>query len=39
MPYDLTFTGDYFQIADFMKRLNGLVHLTHGAQSTSPVAS
>jgi Tfp pilus assembly protein PilO len=31
MPYDLTFTGDYFQIADFMKRLNGLVHLRHEA--------
>jgi len=31
MPYDLTFTGDYFQIADFMKRVNGLVHLRHGA--------
>jgi len=31
MPYDLTFTGDYFQIADFMKSLNGLVHLRHGA--------
>jgi hypothetical protein len=27
MPYDLTFTGNYFQIADFMKKLNGLVHL------------
>jgi Tfp pilus assembly protein PilO len=31
MPYDLTFTGDYFQIADFMSRLNGLVHLRHEA--------
>ena len=32
MPYDLTFTGNYFQIADFMKKLNGLVHLkTRGA--------
>jgi hypothetical protein len=31
MPYDLTFTGDYFQIANFMKKLNGLVHLRQGA--------
>jgi Tfp pilus assembly protein PilO len=30
MPYDLTFTGNYFQIADFMKKLNGLVHLKNG---------
>jgi Tfp pilus assembly protein PilO len=30
MPYKLTFTGGFFQIADFMKRLNGLVHLRHG---------
>lgn len=31
MPYDLTFTGNFFQIADFMKRLNGLVNLRGGA--------
>jgi Tfp pilus assembly protein PilO len=31
MPYDLTFTGDYFQIADFMSGLNGLVHLRREA--------
>lgn len=27
MPYDMTFTGDFFQIADFMQRLDGLVHI------------
>ena len=31
MPYDLTFTGNYFQIADFMKKLNGLVHPKNGS--------
>ncbi len=31
MPYDLTFTGNFFQIADFMKRLNGLVNLRGSA--------
>src|SRR5581483_4141417 len=30
-PYVLAFTGDYYQIADFMKSLNGLVHLRNGA--------
>jgi hypothetical protein len=27
MPYDMTFTGGFFQIADFMQRLNGLVRM------------
>jgi Tfp pilus assembly protein PilO len=27
MPYDMTFTGGFFQIADFMNRLNGLVRM------------
>jgi Tfp pilus assembly protein PilO len=31
MPYDLKFTGNYFQIADFLKRVDGLVH-TRGGQ-------
>jgi len=30
MPYDLKFTGDYFQIADFLKRLDGMVNSQHG---------
>jgi hypothetical protein len=30
MPYKLTFTGGFFQIADFMKRLNALVRPGHG---------
>ena len=30
MPYDLTFTGDFFQIADFMKRLDAMVHTRQG---------
>jgi Tfp pilus assembly protein PilO len=29
MPYDLMFTGGFFQIADFMKRLDAMVHM-HG---------
>jgi Tfp pilus assembly protein PilO len=31
MPYDLKFTGQFFQIADFMKRLDALVHARHGS--------
>jgi Tfp pilus assembly protein PilO len=27
MPYDLTFTGTYFQVADFLKGVDDLVHL------------
>jgi hypothetical protein len=27
MAYDLTFTGQFFQIADFMRRVDGLVHM------------
>jgi Tfp pilus assembly protein PilO len=30
MPYSMSFTGDFFQIADFMKRLDGLVHIRGG---------
>lgn len=30
MPYGMTFRGDFFQIADFMKRLDGLVHVQQG---------
>jgi Tfp pilus assembly protein PilO len=30
MPYDMTFTGDFFQIADFMQQLDGLVHIEAG---------
>jgi Tfp pilus assembly protein PilO len=30
MPYDMTFTGSFFQIADFMQRLDGLVHVRKG---------
>lgn len=30
MPYDLTFSGNFFQIADFMQRLDGLVHVRNG---------
>jgi Tfp pilus assembly protein PilO len=29
MSYDMTFTGEFFQIADFMRRVDGLVH-AHG---------
>jgi hypothetical protein len=30
MPYDLTFTGDYFGIADFLKSLDSMVHARGG---------
>ncbi len=30
MPYDLTFTGGFFEIADFMKRLDSMVHMRRG---------
>ena len=30
MPYDLKFTGSYFQIANFMKSLDGMVHSRKG---------
>ena len=26
MSYDLTFTGEFFQIADFMRRVDSMVH-------------
>jgi Tfp pilus assembly protein PilO len=35
MPYDLSFKGGFFQIADFMKRLDGMVHLRHGVADVS----
>jgi predicted lysophospholipase L1 biosynthesis ABC-type transport system permease subunit len=31
MSYDLTFNGQFFQIADFMQRVDGLVHM-HGSR-------
>jgi Tfp pilus assembly protein PilO len=31
MPYDLKFTGQFFQIADFLKRLDAMVRTAHGA--------
>ncbi len=31
MPYELKFTGNFFQIADFMKQLDAMVHTRHGA--------
>jgi len=33
MPYELTFTGQFFQIADFMKGLDAMVHTRHGTVS------
>jgi Tfp pilus assembly protein PilO len=30
MPYDLSFTGGFFQIADFMEQLDGMVHMNSG---------
>jgi Tfp pilus assembly protein PilO len=30
MPYDLKFTGDFFQIASFLESLDELVHMPHG---------
>jgi Tfp pilus assembly protein PilO len=30
MPYELSFTGGFFQIADFMKRVDAMVHTRHG---------
>lgn len=35
MPYDLSFKGGFFQIADFMKRLDGMVHLRNGVANVS----
>jgi Tfp pilus assembly protein PilO len=35
MPYDLTFEGKYFQVADFLKSVDDLVHL----RGTSQVAA
>jgi len=30
MAYDLSFTGDFFEIADFMKRVDAMVHMRDG---------
>ena len=30
MPYSLKFTGDFFQIADFLESLDEMVHMPHG---------
>jgi Tfp pilus assembly protein PilO len=30
MPYDLKFTGDFFQIANFLESLDEMVHMPHG---------
>lgn len=30
MPYNLKFTGDFFQIANFLESLDELVHMPHG---------
>jgi Tfp pilus assembly protein PilO len=30
MPYDLKFTGDFFQIANFLESLDDMVHMPHG---------
>ena len=32
MPYDLTFSGSYFQVADFLKGVDDLVHLRGSTQ-------
>ena len=32
LPYDLTFTGSYFQVADFLKGVDDLVHLRGSTQ-------
>jgi Tfp pilus assembly protein PilO len=32
MPYDLTFEGEYFQVADFLKSVDDLVHLRGSSQ-------
>ena len=30
MPYNLKFTGDFFQIANFLESLDEMVHMPHG---------
>jgi Tfp pilus assembly protein PilO len=35
MPYDLSFKGGFFQIADFMQHLDGMVHVRHGLVDVS----
>ena len=30
MPYSLKFTGDFFQIANFLESLDEMVHMPHG---------
>lgn len=35
MPYDLTFAGNYFDVADFLKGVDDLVHLQENGQVSS----
>jgi Tfp pilus assembly protein PilO len=35
MPYSLTFEGGFFQIADFLHKLDSLVHVRHGQVSVN----
>jgi hypothetical protein len=35
MPYELSFSGGFFQIADFLQGLDQLVHTSHGQVSVS----
>ena len=35
MPYDLSFSGGFFQIADFLQELDQLVHSRHGKVSVN----
>ncbi len=35
MPYDLKFTGQFFQIADFLKHVDAMVHTRQGAVKVS----
>jgi hypothetical protein len=35
MPYNLAFSGSFFDIADFLHSLDGLVHTRHGDVSVS----
>ncbi len=35
VPYDLTFSGEFFQVADFMKSVDGMVGMKHGLVDVS----
>jgi hypothetical protein len=35
MPYELTFTGDYFQISKFLHEIDDLVHTGNGGVTVS----